>query len=188
MRLRGNSGVGTLTRRWGRGPRGDQVEPVIFGAWFFKENISLKIEFAVILAVRRKPEFPASKSLFETLCRMRCGGFSLFQTDQDQSVAVGAIHNAPGAPHALAGPFHQTQAIRRLQRPDDGSRATSGAGGNAFMGRKETAVALEAGEGLKDEMCPSGDLTGLGQGPDLGSERGHVRPFQTASTSQEGER
>jgi len=49
--------------------------------WFFKENISLKIEFAVILAVRRKPEFPAGESLFEALCRMRGGGFSLFQAD-----------------------------------------------------------------------------------------------------------
>ena len=46
------------------------------------------------------------------------------------------------------------------------------------MGGKETAVAFEAGEGLKDEMCLGGDLTSLGQGPDLGSERGHVRPFR----------
>ena len=56
------------------------------------------------------------------------------------------------------------------------------------MGREESAIPFEAGQGLEDEMCPGSNLTGLGQGPDLGNERGHVRPFQTASTSQGGER
>jgi len=46
---------------------------------------------------------------------------------------------------------------------------------------------FETGEGLKNKMCFGGDLTGLGQGPDLGSERGHIRPFQAESISQEGE-
>ena len=35
-------------------------------------------------------------------------------------------------------------------------------------------MAFEAGKGLEDEMCPGGNLPGLGQGPDLGSERGHA--------------
>ncbi|GLQ86196.1 hypothetical protein GCM10007872_31090 [Gluconobacter sphaericus NBRC 12467] len=35
-------------------------------------------------------------------------------------------------------------------------------------------MAFEAGKGLKDEMRSSGDLAGLGQGPDLGNERGHA--------------